>query len=87
MLRFDQFLCFCEMVVGILHKCMGEAHFGSIDDAIPYAFYQCKDIVVLGIEHNLLQRRLFKSVHTGRVVSRASIPPAPVICPSCLTRK
>lgn len=41
-----------------VHECVREAHFGSIDDAIPYAFYQRKDVVVLWVEDNLLQRSL-----------------------------
>jgi hypothetical protein len=43
-----------------LHKRMRESHFTSIYDAIPYAFYQCKDVVVLGIQHDLLKRSLLK---------------------------
>ena len=39
---------------------MREAHFGAVYDAIPYAFYQCKDVMVLGVEDDLLQRRLFQ---------------------------
>lgn len=39
---------------------MWEAHFGAVYDAIPYTFYQCEDVVVLGVKDDLLQRRLFR---------------------------
>jgi len=43
-----------EGVRGI-HECVWEAHFCSVYDAIPYTFYQCKDVMVLWIENNLLE--------------------------------
>jgi hypothetical protein len=41
---------------GGVHKCVWEAHFGAVYDAIPYTFYQCEDVVVLGVKDDLLQR-------------------------------
>lgn len=53
-LAFAPWTVKCEDV----HECMWEAHFGPVDDAIPYTFHQCEDVMVLWVKHNLLQRRL-----------------------------
>ena len=37
---------------------MRETHFGPVDDAIPYTFYQCEDVMILRVKDDLLQRRL-----------------------------
>ena len=38
---------------------MRKSHFTPIHDTIPYTFYQREDIMVLGIENNLVERSLF----------------------------
>ena len=44
----DQLLCLEGKGEGI-HKRVREAHFGSVDDAIPYTFHQCEDVMILWV--------------------------------------
>lgn len=42
--------------IGDVHKCMRESHFAAIDNAIAHAFYEGEDVVISGIEHDLVER-------------------------------
>jgi hypothetical protein len=39
-----------------VHKGMRKSHFTTVHDAIPYSFYQCKDVVVLWVEDDPIER-------------------------------
>jgi hypothetical protein len=64
-----------------IHKRMRKPHFTPIHDAIPYTFYQRKDIVVLWIQDNLLERSLLnismlflsmsQEIHTSSACNRS----------------
>jgi hypothetical protein len=45
-----------------LHQCVWKPHFTSVYDTIPNTFYQCKCVVVLWIQDNLLDRSLFSGI-------------------------